>query len=345
MSVFSYFPILRWKQGEQHAVRNLASGDRTKMLPLVEVQFLEPGSAQPKLKATLQKAQASGAPIGIDIGEAYNSRVPLHDFANLSLGFQTAGLQAWPVVRGADALFDIPGLTHFKGQPGLVLRILPNEIRLATVMTLLPAIRKACGKNTLVYVVIDLDSIGEIDLQALAGMAEPFVKDILASGLVKQVAVVGGSFPYSLMGLPVGAGTMLERKELEVWKKVRALPGCTEVAFGDYAVTNPKPLADLDPRTINPAAAIRYTQKNHWWLLRGSGIRSKRAGGMKQYNSLCQLLIANANYSGKTFSFGDTRYDFHANTPAKTGNLMTWRRDATSHHLVYTVRQLLAGQV
>ncbi len=345
MTTFSYFPILRWKQGEQGAVRYLDPGDRQQMLPLAEVQLLEAGSAQPKLKASLEKAQADAFPIGIDLSDAYSAPVPLNRLARLTSTFQAAGLKVWPVVRASDALIGISNLSAFSGQPGLILRIFPNETDLLTTIALLTAVRKACGAATLMYAVVDLDAIGDINPSALAGMAHPFVKDILASRLVKQVALAGGSFPFSMMGIPLGATNMQLRIELEVWKHVRALPGCVKVAFGDYSVTNPKPLADLNPWEMNPAAAIRYTLKNHWWILRGTGIKTKGGGGMAQYNSLCQLLVASPNYSGNTFSFGDGRYDHHATPGSTSGSLMTWRRDATSHHLVYTVRQLLSGHV
>lgn len=331
--------------GEQGAVKNLVPGDRQNLLPIAEVQLLEAGTAQPKLKASLEKAQAATTPIGIDLSAAYDGPVPLAELAKLTVSFQSTGLQVWPVVQAADALLGIAGLSVFNKQPGFVLRIFPNEMNLPTALSILQALRKACGRHTLLYAVIDLGSIGEIDLRALAGMAHPFVRDIHASGLVHQVAVAGGSFPYSLAGIPVGAANNLLRKELEVWKLVRTHPGCAEVAFGDYSVTSPKPLEDLNPWEMNPAAAIRYTLKNHWWLLRGSGIKTKGAGGMAQYNSLCKLLIGHANYVGNTFSFGDSRYDYHARPGSTPGSLMTWRRDATSHHLVYTVRQLLAGHV
>ena len=115
--------------------------------------------------------------------------------------------------------------------------------------------------------------------------------------------------------------------------------------FGDYGVTNPEPLEDIDPTKMNPAAAIRYTLKSEWWVLRGAGVRTKGKGGMGQYNDLCRLLIKSPDYSGQTFSYGDHRYYEHAQPGASSGNLTTWRRDATSHHVVFTVRQLVSGNV
>lgn len=345
MKPFVYFPILRWKKGEQDAVRHLTSGDQSEMLPIAEVQKLESGASQPKLKASLEKAHAADLPIGIDLSAVFSGPALLRELVKITQSFQGAGLHVWPVLRGADALLGMTGLNVFHGQPGLVIRIFPNEMPLSTAITLLAALRKACGKTTLLYAVVDLEAIGEIELAALARMAHPYAKDIQASELVQQVAVAGGSFPYSLAGLAIGAGNMLVRKELEVWKQVRGLAGSSEVAFGDYGVTNPRPLEDIDPQTMNPAAAIRYTLKGNWWLLRGAGIKTKGSGGMGQYNNLCQLLVANANYCGNTFSYGDGRYDHHAKPGSTSGNMTTWRRDATSHHLVYTVRQLLGGHV
>ena len=33
----SYVPVLRWKRGEQHALRNLDENDRPKVFPLIEI--------------------------------------------------------------------------------------------------------------------------------------------------------------------------------------------------------------------------------------------------------------------------------------------------------------------
>jgi hypothetical protein len=341
---FEYFPILRWKQGEQTAVARLDAGDRAVTLPVAEVQLLEQGTPQPKLLKTLQKGGADKGPIGIDVRNAYTGPVPLLDLAKLASTLQITGLSAWPVIHASDALLSPQDLPHFKGQPGLILRIYPNQMLLATAIALVSEVRKACGKRTHLYVLLDMDAIGEIDLNALAAMLEPFVRNIAASGEVTQVASVGGSFPYKLTGIKPGVQTRLPRKELDVWKRLRRRPGCDAVMFGDYGVTNPTPLEEIDPRKLNPAAAIRYALKNEWWLLRASGVRTA-AGGMGQYNDLCRLLVAHTDYSGAQFSFGDKNYWAHAQPGASSGSFMTWRRDATSHHLVFTARQLVAGDV
>jgi hypothetical protein len=342
---FLYFPALRWKQGEQIATRKLDDPDRAKMLPLAEIQSLDT-TALAKLTKQLTQAQAGIMPIALDLKVAYgNGPVSVPYLANLTAYFQGQGLNAWPVLHATDALLNPAALANLKGQPAVVLRIYPLQLSLASALSALADLRKACGKNTSIFVVLDLYAIADIELLALAGLAEPFVLQIAATTHATQIALIGGSFPYQLGAYKQGVQTRLPRKELTIWKELRKRQGCAAVAFGDYAVTNPLPLEEIDPRNLNPAAAIRYALKNEWWLLRAAGVRTKGKGGMGQYNALCKLLIASADYSGRPFSFGDRRYDDHCAPGATSGSFMTWRRDATSHHLTYTVRQLASGNI
>ncbi len=337
---WGYYPILRWKQGEQLAVKRLDAADRADMLPIAEVQALETG-VQPKLEKTLRSARADQYPIAIDVKPVYlGTRVPLARLARIVGRFQMAGLGVWPVVHGADALADTSGLSAFKGQADLVLRIYPNDTPLAVALVLAKDVHKAMGRTGHLHVVVDLDSIGDIEPNAVAAMALPYVRDLSALGDVTRVIVAGGSFPLTVGGFRLGVGNRLPRRELSIWKAVRAAPGCHDVAFGDYGVTNPQPLEPIDPRTMNPSAHIRYTLKNEWWLLRASGVKTK---GWGQYNDLCILLVNDTRYCCATFSFGDDRYMVHSKAGSTSGSFMTWRRDATSHHLAYTVRQLAAG--
>jgi hypothetical protein len=336
----NYYPILRWKQGEQIAVAKLDVADRAALVPIAEVQALETGG-QPKLEKTLRAARADVYPIAVDIKPCYlGTRVPLARLARIVGRFHTAGLDVWPVVHAADAFADVAGLPAFKGQRALVLRIYPNDTPLVSALAIAKDVRKAMGRGGRLHVVIDLDSIGDIDPAAMAAMTVPYVRDLTASGDVSRVVMAGGSFPLTVGGFKLGVGNLLPRRELTIWKAVRGHAGCQDAAFGDYGVTNPQPLEPIDPRTMNPSAHIRYTLRNEWWLLRASGVKTK---GWGQYNDLCMLLVADPRYSGATFSFGDDRYTAHSVVGSTSGSFMTWRRDATSHHLVFTVRQLAAG--
>jgi hypothetical protein len=221
--------------------------------------------------------------------------------------------------------------------PRLVLRISLGSHFPSQIAQVIDDCGIAVGKKNLpIHVLLDMHDIAGISAPSLVSACSPHA--VAACGHVRaaSVTLTGGSFPFFLTGIPQGQSD-IDRVEWLVWQELLKNPALTNLKFGDYAVTNPKPLEDIDPRTMNPSAAIRYALTESWRLFKAGAAKKY---GFAQYNDLCRLLISDACYSGKGFSFGDGRYDHHAQSGSKPGNLMTWRRDATNHHLVFTTRTL-----
>jgi hypothetical protein len=186
-----------------------------------------------------------------------------------------------------------------------------------------------------IHVLLDLDDLTGGNAQSIAMSMKPYVRAALGSEYAYSVTSAGGSFPYFLTGIPRGQ-TKIDRIEWLVWQCLVQDPAFGALRFGDYAVTNPKPLEIRDPTQLNASAAIRYARENHWVLIKAGGTRT---GGYGQYNALCKLLILDKCYSGQHFSYGDGKYHHHAQPGSTSGSLWTWRRDATSHHLALTARE------
>lgn len=335
MSGPKYYPILKWKAGEQKATQYLDPADRAPMLPILELQ---PGQVVPttaKLVTALTKSQVAILPVGLDL-RLVQAPVTFAALAKVCSVATKAGFHVYPVVHATDLFAQLANLSALNGAAGVVLRLRLQMITLAGTLAAIAAVRKAIGKAVPLHVVYDFGPIGEVDTLALVGFVEPFVRDTLAKEQSTHVAMAGGSFPISLAGFPIG-NNQLPRREWHVWQALRKQPGCADVRFGDYNVTNPDPLGDIDPRVMDPAAAIRYALDGGWWLLRAKGAKTS---GFAQYNTLCRVLTADARFAGADYSYGDDRYLEHAKPGASTGNFMTWRRDAASHHLVQTVRRL-----
>lgn len=345
LAELKYVPILRWKQGEQHALRKVASADRQWMLPIAEVQEVEAAPTQPKLEKTMLDSAGTNYPIGVDFATAGFLLVPHALLADRCRRLKAAGVEAWPVIRVSHGIADLAGLSHFKGHSQLVVRSRVDQSPLADVLKVVAALVKECGREVKIHVVLDMYAIGDVVPAAKAAQLRPQVAALSTLAKVATVTVAGGSFPLGLSGLKQGSAHYLERKELTIWQEVRKLVDCDGVIFGDYGVTNPEPLEDIDPAKLNPAAAIRYALSTTWRVLRGGGVKTPGKGGMGQYKGLCKILIKSPDYSGVTFSFGDERYEFHSQTTTSSGSYMTWRRDATSHHIVLTVRDHIAGNV
>lgn len=344
MANFVYVSFLRWKKGEQDALRYLKDADRAHLLPVADVLELEQGRRQPKLVSQVVKSAGGTYPIGVDLSDAFDGPVPHHDLADVCQQLVQAGVQAWPVVRARAALADLAGLTHLKPFAAIVVRA-REGITFEELDAVLDGVRKTSGRAKPIYLVLDMHAMGNAEPAAKAAAVQMAVARYCAHPSLTQVVIAGGSFPMTLAGMKQGINNYVDRKELKVWQALRAVPECRAVVFGDYCVTNPEPLEDMDPTKINPSAAIRYSLNTRWWVIRGAGTRSAGKGGMGQYNHLCDILVSHPDYSGVGYSYGDDRYHYHAQPGSKTGNLMTWRRDATSHHLTLTVRAILAGVV
>lgn len=335
MAGAKYYPILKWKAGEQKAVQQLASGDREPMLPVLELQQVAGGLTPAHVVATLEKAKVGDWPIGLDL-RLVHTPVTFASLMKYASAAARAGHVALPVVNAPDLFGQLNNVSALHGASGVVLRLRLQMITLAGTLAAIADVRKAIGKQVPLHVIYDFGGIGEVAIDALAAFAEPFVRETIARGDATHVAMAGGSFPMYLTGIPMGTN-LLPRREWQAWQALRAKPECAEVRFGDYNVSNPEPLGDIDPRTMDPAAAIRYALDGEWLLLKA---KQAKKHGFAQYNTLCRVLTAHPRFFGPAFSFGDGRYAYHAQPNAKSGSFMTWRQDAASHHLVQTSRRL-----
>lgn len=345
---FFYVPILKWKQGEQHALRQLKAIDRARLLPLIELQ---PVSATTKLSlaealklavsktsVALIKAGGDKHPVAIDT----HMMIPTYSSqANLLFAIcqrlTKDGLLVWPVLTPEILVDAKANLGRFATYNDVVLRLQKATLLDSQVKELVSLARKAISNAKLrLHVVIDLRATVGENSAALATATIPYLGAALAAEGVHTVTLTGGGFPINLMGIPKGISE-IERVEWSVWHKARKRLGDSALKFGDYTVTNPKLQEDLDPTKINPSAAIRYALDDKWMVLKAGGTRS--AAGFGQYNDLCALLVAHPSFAGEGYSYGDDQFIAHSAAGGKTGNLTTWRRDATNHHLVLAARQ------
>ena len=73
--------------------------------------------------------------------------------------------------------------------------------------------------------------------------------------------------------------------------------------FGDYAVQNPEPPLEDQPTGPGQAANIRYTTEDATLVPRAVGAVIQE--GAEQYRELCELLVAQDEFAGRDFSWGD----------------------------------------
>lgn len=349
-TLWRYLPILKWKQGERIALRELASGQWNDLVPLLELPAVpaaptagELNAALPayrdKLIKQLVDALPDDQPFAVDtryVSPPYAGQVRLATVLAAALAKRTER-PVIPVISESMVAAEASKLPAFADFPEVILRIRSRVVDATQTNALVDALVSAGIKKKNVHLLVDQDSIVNAEPAACDAAIQPYLDAALACGCA-SVTYAGGSFPINLIGYKQGI-IKVRRVEWVVWTQLQKIAKYEVLRYGDYTVSNPAPVPELDPTQVNPSVAIRYAAAAEWQIFKAGGFKR---GKPNQYRDLCQILMGDPVYSGPTFSFGDAHYNKVASGPAgvNNGNPSSWRRDATNHHLVLTATAL-----
>ncbi len=186
--------------------------------------------------------------------------------------------------------------------------------------------------------ILDLGAPNFEPLEGFAKLVHAIIRKLPHLTEWRTFSLIGTSFPASMAEVKQSPATF-ERSEWMLYKKIvkslsdegRRLP-----AFGDYAINHPD-VVNLDMRLIKPSATIRYTIEDAWFIVKGPNVRDN---GYEQYRDHCRTVMISPHYMGRSFSDGDEYIANCADGTGKTGNLQTWRRVGTNHHLEMVVKDI-----
>jgi len=340
---WKYMPVLKWKQGERIALKNLTAAQAHELIPLIELLPISAApdtaslrAALPEYLAKVGKELETSLPEGIPLVIDARYVAPTYTPQARLLRVICARLQSLtrrPVVPviSQGMLQEVPNELHKLGEFGeQLVRILAPFTSVGAVAEIVKLCVAAKLPRKSLHLLIDQFSmVGEAPASKWKSV-QPYLDAALASGC-GSTTLAGGSFPINLIGIKQGIHD-IPRVEWQVWTLLRKDANYNEVRYSDYTVSNPALAPEVDPKQVNPSVAIRYAADGHWRLFKAGGFKNGQPG---QYKSLCKLLLGDSVYSGAAFSYGDTQYEKAATDPkAGSGNPSSWRRDATSHHLV-----------
>jgi hypothetical protein len=340
-----YVPVLRWKRGEQRALRNVYDYDRRRITPLIE---LPARNTMPEKKAlsglpgllagfTEQILANWGTdPLFFDPASWSGELRETNNAELLGRVFQQAaelGLRVIPVTGLGRAIEYQTAIAEIgRTNPEACVRLRRQDLLEGNLETRLIRISGKLGlKTDSIHIVLDLgvvDSETE-DLPVL-------VSRIPAVSSWATLTVVGGSFPKDLSGLRPGQYT-LPRREWQSWKNARGRLK-RHPTFGDYTTLNPV----LSPyiRGMNISASIRYTADDYWVVMRGEGLRNDDGPGAAQYPANAELLTRRPEFCGSLFSSGDRYVADVGLGKERTGNPTTWLEAGVNHHLTFVAQQV-----
>jgi hypothetical protein len=132
----------------------------------------------------------------------------------------------------------------------------------------------------------------------------------------------------------------MERSEWIVWqalrktykdKIIKRLP-----VFGDYTMVNPSPTGIKDFTKVKLLPKIKYCTNEDWLFIRE---QSKKRRDYAKFHEVCQLLIAQPEYCGQTYSWGDKCIYECATNASTSTNPKQWSEIGINHHITLATRQ------
>ncbi len=340
-----YVPILKWKQGEQHALGELSPPARSRITPFIEFVDVPLDPATGKAKKTVTAHVAAGiAAITKQWGSAAPFFLDARACGGSTIAFGSAkavGLQAIPVVDLAATSAVVSAATGTSAN-GICVRVTPSELAQGnSVTSKISALMKA---HSLSYAATDV----VLDLGSIVG-ASSFVASAAALSALqllpnlsswRTVTMASTAFPENLSGVKSGTSALIPRLDWTTWsalyatrKTLQRLP-----SFGDYGIQNPVLADGYDPRFMPMSAAIRYTTSAAWYVIRG--VSSKKVGLATQFPGLAKQLMASAHYAGHQHCRGSLDVQSCAANKPGFGSPGVWRRIGTTHHIEVVTGQL-----
>ncbi len=350
-----YVPILKGRAGEYGALQVMAPEVKAALTPLIEVPPIpwDFESEQPaktidqhlgRLNTKISQSWGVERPAFVDLLWIAPSERMAGGEHPLTYVFRTArqtDLQLIPVtglVRGDDYIAACRNAIR-QDRRGVCIRLQREDFDEAEgVEAQVAGLLDTLGVSpTEADLTLDLRAVGANDGNTLLAAVAVLVRSIPQLERWRSFVLAATAFPEDLMGLPPSNISLITRLEWIVWRalivrsRISRLP-----SFGDYAIAHPQP-SEVDPRIMRPSASIRYTTEAGWLILKGRNLRDY---GYIEFYDVCRDLIRRPEYSGSGFSWGDCYIDECANQRVGTGNLTTWRKVGTSHHLAFVTRQM-----
>lgn len=345
-----YLPILKWKRGEFAALRELSLPDKSKIIPMLELQ-------DDTVDVDEDVAAVSG-PTSFDRAAAQAMRAwgTTPFFIDGDELDQPVAAAPAPIERLFDAcrragLAPIPGIgigastSHCQAvariiasdKRGCAVRIGVEDLVASNIGSVVASLLATLGvSGPSVDLVLDWRAIGPGDAATTTLAAGAVIPTLPHLNSWRSVIFAASSFPQTLTAAGTGLSTIVRAEWLVYQRLLANRPGGARIAFGDYAIAHPI----YAPAPFLGSASVRYTITDEWLIARGRTLKGPVHGGFSQFQGLCGQLITNPAYCGASFSWGDDYIARCSQGQVGTGNLTTWRSVGTNHHLTFVARQL-----
>ena len=347
-----YVPILKWKRGEQIAIRLLDTNSKHKLLPLIEIPPVKYSWSYKKTKRTLEPyingvvnsiyTSFGSIRVFLDLVNIYqegllsNGEHPIENIVNQGSKYE---LTIVPVVKensDKDYVKAIQNLLKNKVINEICIRIEKCDFKVVN-NTINNILKLYSISSAQCHIVIDLKEKTIDDCSTYEVLMPALINNLVDLYNWETITLTVTSFPMTLEKVSRNSYKLLPRIEFNLWKNIYNNPQLQrKIQFGDYCISNPQYI-DIDPKKIKINANIRYTISDYYLVCKGIDIKMY---GLGQMFDLCSWLINSGYYLGQSYCWGD-RYIYDVvNNNKSTGSPEIWHRVGTNHHIQFVVNEL-----
>ncbi|MHB9937882.1 hypothetical protein CF098_07615 [Clostridium sporogenes] len=335
----TYVPILKWKKGEQEALKNIPNKYKETLTPLIEItDYIEPN----KISNTLEKCFNN--PVYVDtIIASEDDRSYL---LSILSHFHIINKTIYPILYVDDLNSINTNLSDITNKIAVRISI-PEDIDGPDYSETFKII-KDFHKNSNVTIDLILD-LGFILEKREANRQYSEVKMIINNYLINEsfynsLIISSTSFPEDLSSVNAGDCVSFNRYEMKLFTKLVSLfPDLKDkLVFSDFGVTKFTDTdMDFSKMRYGILPKIKYTTKDKYYVLKGKRNHVTRELSIG-YIELSNTILSSDIYFGENFSFGDSEIYEIGNqiNKKRTGNNQNWVTISANHHIAVSAEQL-----
>lgn len=358
----TYFPIIKWKESEQSALRDMELKKRTSIIPIAEL-------VMPKPKLDIKKhnvdeliensrAQFNGnrineipeeieriwglSPIILDFSLIYPEAIKHSGATEILSETKSRKLQVIPLINLSDSSEFAQSVLKTSGaEHGVCIRVTPSQVIDAEALQkrlseFFRSNRISAEKASLL-----LDMKATPDYATYGSIIET-MKKVTNADEYRHVVIASGSFPQDMGEFKIDEDNLCPRNDWIMWRDLaqnQELPFIP--SYADYTIRYP--VYDESFQFYHPTTSIKYTLGDSWWIMKGE--KKKFA----HYLSNANLLKEHERFYGLDFSAGDryisekgAHFEKYVRNPKLkgTGNTKTWLQAGINHHMSVVTEQL-----
>ncbi|PSS48241.1 hypothetical protein C6382_20910 [Pseudomonas sp. BBP2017] len=355
-----YYPVVRAKQGEFDAFKNMPNTVLSRCTPILEIPKISAKEYEVAVKksdtpyeywmdnkARKIAAVFKGKSIIVDASQwpvNFTTEGGSQVLGHMSSLLSSLGVNVNPVVgyaRWDDAQYrqDIKNMTLKSGER-FCIRL--DEIALedmADVDHFESIIEDICitigVEASDIKVIVDIGDVTKLPISEITEIMDESHSTLIGLGF-ETIIITASSIPDSIEKAVKerdSSDTMV-RKEMLAWKGFVSANPNANLSFGDYGIRNPRS-SDIIAPDMN--VKIRYTIENGFFIARGHSVRG--VDGYGQSQKLSKVIVDSKHYLGPSFSWGDKKI-LDCSKGLFVGNSTGWIAIDTNHHVTAVTAEI-----